>query len=402
MDLYAGFPYWLIKNPLYNEARQLTENIYTDVAIIGSGITGALVAHELCSHGISCAVIDKRAIGTGSSAASTAQLQYEIDVPLHKLLKKVSEYTAVTAYRCSLQSISDIEAVFQQTKIDAEFERKATLYLASDKKGYKEIREEYKIRKQYDLPVALLEAATLKTEYGIDKPAALWNNESAQMDAYKSAISLLQYHEKQHDLKLYPYTPVIRHQATSTGYDLYTEQGSIVTCKHLVIAAGYEAGTFLPKKVMDLLSTYALVSDPVAPSEIWKDACLIWETAQPYFYLRTTRDNRIILGGEDVDFKNESLRNALLERKTNKLLANYHALFPDKKIKVDMSWCGTFSATKDGLPYIGEYPGMPHMHFALGYGGNGITFSMIAAQIIRNKIKGIKDEREEVFGFSRQ
>ena len=67
-----------------------------------------------------------------------------------------------------------------------------------------------------------------------------------------------------------------------------------------------------------------------------------------------------------------------------------------------MAWCGTFSSTKDGLPYIGEYPGLKNMFFALGYGGNGITFSMIAAQIIRNKIKGVKDERENVFSFERK
>lgn len=402
MDLYAGFPYWLIKNPLYNDNSSLSENTYTDVAIIGSGITGALVAHELCSHGIDCAVFDKRPISTGSSAASTAQLQYEIDVPLYKLLKKVKEQTAVMAYQQSLQSITDIEEVFRKTKIDAEFERKPTLYLASDKSGYKELQEEYKARKKYGLPVSFLEQDILQKEYDIDKPGALTNNESAQMDAYKSAIALLRYHEKHNALKIYPYTPIIEHKATKTGYDLYTEQGNIITCKHLIIAAGYEAGNFLPKKVMDLLSTYALISEPVAPSEIWKDACLIWETAQPYFYLRTTRDNRIILGGEDIKFKNESIRNALLEHKTNKLLSSFESLFPNKKIKVDMSWCGTFSATKDGLPYIGEYPGMKNMHFALGYGGNGITFSMIAAQMIRNNIKGIKDEREAVFGFSRK
>jgi glycine/D-amino acid oxidase-like deaminating enzyme len=402
MDLYAGFPYWLIKNPLYNDMLALKQNIYADVAIIGSGITGALVAHELCSHGIDCVVIDKRPLCTGSSAASTAQLQYEIDVPLHKLLKKVSEFTAVSAYRCSLQSIGDIQEVFQQTKIDAEFEHKPTLYLASDKRGYKELEQEYKVRGQYDLPVSFLEQEQLQAEYNINRPGALYNDKSAQMDAYKSAAALLQYHAKHNGLRLFPYTPVIKHQATQTGYDLYTEQGNIITCKHLVIAAGYEAGNYLPKKVMDLLSTYALVTEPVAPTQIWKDACLIWETAQPYFYLRTTRDNRIILGGEDINFKNERLRNALLERKTNKLLDNFERLFPDKNIKVDMSWCGTFSATKDGLPYIGEYPGMKNMHFALGYGGNGITFSMIAAQIIRNKIKGVKDYREEVFGFNRK
>lgn len=402
MDLYAGFPFWLVKNPLYNYVNEVTENFHTDVAIIGSGITGALVAHELCSHGIECSVFDKRAISTGSSAASTAQLQYEIDVPLHKLLEKVSEKTAVVAYRSSLQSISDLEAVFRKTKIDAEFERRSSLYLASDKKGCKEIAREFKVRKKYGLPVEMLEQDELIDRYNIHRLGALRNEEAAQMDAYRSAIHLLNYHQRKNDLQLHPYTNIINYEEIPSGYNLYTENGQTISCKYLVIAAGYEAGKFLPKKIMKLESTFALVSEPMRPEQLWHEECMIWETARPYFYLRTTKDHRIMMGGEDIMFKNENLRDALLPRKTALLLDRFKEMFPGIEIKNEMAWCGTFSSTKDGLPYIGEYPGMKNMFFALGYGGNGITFSMIAAQIIRNKIKGVKDEREAVFGFDRK
>ncbi len=402
MDLYAGYPYWLIKNPLYNYVNEVKGNMYTDIAIIGSGITGALVAHELCSHGFSCSIFDKRPISTGSSAASTAQLQYEIDAPLCRLLEKVEEKTAVIAYRSSLQAITDIESVFRKTKNDAEFQRKSSLYLASDKKGCKEVRKEYLVRKKYGLPVELLGKEDLLDTYGIHRLAALKNDEAAQMDAYRSAILLLQYHQKKNDLQLFPYTNIVRHEATASGFQLQTDTGKIISCKYLIIAAGYEAGKFLPKKIMQLLSTYVMVTEPLQPRQLWPEECLIWETARPYLYLRTTPDHRIMIGGEDVNFKNEKLRDALLSRKVKKLREKFHELFPLIPIKCDMAWCGTFSATKDGLPYIGEYPGMKNMFFALGYGGNGITFSMIAAQIIRNKLNGIKDERETVFGFGRR
>lgn len=402
MDLYSGVPYWLIKNPLFNYVNELRENINIDVAIIGSGITGSLVAHELSNHGIACSLFDKRAIGTGSSAASTAQLQYELDIPLHKLLDKVSEKTAVVAYRSSLQSINDIEAVFRKTKIDAEFERKPCLYLASDKKGYKEIARECKTRKKYGLPVTMLEREDLLDNYKVHRLGALRNEEAAQMDAYRSSINLLHYHHKKNDLKLYPYTNIVRHEPLKKGYKLYTENGQVITCKCLVIAAGYEAGKFLPKKIMNLDSTYALVTEPLRKEQLWPEECLIWETARPYFYLRTTSDHRIMMGGEDISNKNEMIRDALLAKKTAILLKKFNELFPGIPIKNEMAWCGTFSATKDGLPYIGCYPGYKNMYFALGYGGNGITFSMIAAQMIRNKMKGIKDEREHVFGFDRK
>src|SRR5690606_24637628 len=105
MDLHSGLPYWIVKNELFNYYHPLKTNLKTEVAIIGSGITGSLVAHELCNAGIECAVFDKRTIATGSTAASTAQLQYEIDVPLSEMVKKVGEDFAVKAYHLSLQSI---------------------------------------------------------------------------------------------------------------------------------------------------------------------------------------------------------------------------------------------------------------------------------------------------------
>jgi len=134
---------------------------------------------------------------------------------------------------------------------------------------------------------------------------------------------------------------------------------------------------------------------------IWPENSLIWETHEPYLYIRTSNKNRIIVGGEDIEFKNPRLRDALLRKKTHTLETKIKKLFPEIPFVTDMAWCGTFSSTDDGLPFIGNWPGNDRMFYALGYGGNGITFSMIAAQIIKNKLKGIKDDREEVFSFER-
>ena len=58
-------------------------------------------------------------------------------------------------------------------------------------------------------------------------------------------------------------------------------------------------------------------------------------------------------------------------------------------------------STKDGLPYIGSLPGQRHTYFALGFGGNGITFSVIAGQIIAGLAGGKKDGIAGIFSFAR-
>ena len=93
----------------------------------------------------------------------------------------------------------------------------------------------------------------------------------------------------------------------------------------------------------------------------------------------------------DLQLKNKK---AALEKSFNKL-------FPHIAFKTDFSWAGTFAATKDGLPYIGEHESMPGIYFALGFGGNGITFSVIAARLLREVIEGKKNADLDIFSFSR-
>ncbi len=401
MDLHSGLAYWIVKNKLYDYFQPLKTDLAIDVAVIGSGITGSLVAHELCAAGIACAVFDKRTIATGSTAASTSQLQYEIDVPLAEMIGKVGESRAVKAYEASLQSISDIEAVFKDTGIWPDFKRVSSVYLASDKRGLRLLEREYDERRKHGLPVDFLDADELFQMHHIEGFGALKNNEAAQMDCYAAATGLLDHHIKKQALSLFSHTDIVDYRERRGGYDLLTGDGVKIRCKYVVIAAGFEAGKFLPKQVMSLNSTYALISQPVEESQLWPECSLIWETAQPYFYMRTTSDNRMMIGGEDIPFRSPERRDRLLRWKTKRLERQFREIYPEIPFAVDMAWCGTFSSTADGLPYIGQWPGRKRMFFALGYGGNGITFSMIGAQMIKNKLKGIKDDREKVFGFER-
>ncbi|GGH05332.1 oxidoreductase [Parapedobacter pyrenivorans] len=402
MDLHSGLAYWIVKNKLYDYFNPLRDDYAVDVAIIGSGITGALVAHELCAAGIPCAVFDKRTIATGSTAASTSQLQYEIDVPLCEMIDDVGERIAVAAYHASLQSISDMEKVFDATRVRPDFKRVPSIFLASNRRGLRLLEREYEIRKKHRLPVDFLNNDALFATHRINGYGALKNNEAAQMDCYKAATGLLKHHLANGGLSLFSHTDVMDYQQTRGGYELLTDAGRRVRCKYMVIAAGFEAGKFLPEQVMDLTSTYALISQPVDPAQLWPERSLIWETAKPYFYMRTTPDNRMMIGGEDVPFRNPERRDRLLRWKIKRLEKQFNAIYPKIQFTTDMAWCGTFSSTKDGLPFIGHWPGRKRMFFALGYGGNGITFSMIAAQVIRNKLMGVKDEREQVFGFERR
>jgi ribulose 1,5-bisphosphate synthetase/thiazole synthase len=109
MNLYDQQPYWLMKNGVVAQYPSLDSNLNIDVAVIGAGISAALSAWHLRNEGLSIAVFDRRHTGLGSTAASTAFLQYEIDTPLTELIKYVGEQNAVSSYRLCRKAIYDID-----------------------------------------------------------------------------------------------------------------------------------------------------------------------------------------------------------------------------------------------------------------------------------------------------
>ena len=170
----------------------------------------------------------------------------------------------------------------------------------------------------------------------------------------------------------------------------------------MVYATGYEVVDFISKPIVKLTSTYAIASETFnSPVKFGKTDAVIWNTAKPYLYWRATNDNRIVIGGRDEEFFSHIKRDKLIPQKTKQLQKDFKKMFPSIPFKTEFSWAGTFGSTKDGLPYIGTYKKLPNSFFALGFGGNGITFSQVAGEIIASLIKGKKNKDADIFSFER-
>ncbi len=403
MDLHSGLPYWLAINGLLGDFPALNESLPDEeIVIIGAGISGAFAAHELCRAGYRCTMLDRRLLSSGSTWASTAQLNFEPDTGMEELADRYGEAAAVRIYQSSIEAVTKVGEVLKDAGVDAGYETRDSLYVASGGKGAKQNEVEYRLRRRHSFPGELLGERELAGTYGIARRNAIVHSHAAQFDAYRAAAGLILHHAASGALKVYTRTVVTGMSCGRHRVALNTADGFRINARHVVCAPGYESESFLPKKVMKATSTYALVTGPVGPERLWKGGALIWETARPYFYMRTTGDGRLMLGGGDEPFRNARRRDALLDQKEAELMAYCADLLPNLAgLKTDFGWCGTFGETKDGLPYIGEYPGMKGVSFALGYGGNGTTFSMIAAEMIRNRLQGRKDDREGLFGFRR-
>lgn len=399
MNLKSGYPFWLVKDGLPYNFPKLEKNLETDIVILGGGISGALVRYYLINAGFETVTLDARTIGLGSTCASTALLQYEIDTPLHELREMVGKEYADRAFHLCNDAITQLGKISRDLKCSG-FEFKDSLYFAAYKKDVKFLEREFKARQEAGFNVEFLDSERIKKEYGFDSPAAILSHHGAQLDAYLFTHGLLQ-HKKDKPAEIYDRSPVVKIKHHKNGVELETENGSKVKCRKLIYATGYEVVNFIEEPIVDLLSTYAIVSEQYNHPKFWKKGALLWNTADPYLYLRTTPDGRILVGGRDEEFTSKQKREKLLPKKAKQLTSDIQKMFPDLEFKQEFSWVGTFGSTKDGLPYIGEYPKLPNSYFALGFGGNGITFSLVAAKIITDLLLGKQNKDVDIFRFGR-
>ena len=400
MKLSSGYPYSLIKNGLPFSYPKLEKDIRTDVLILGGGISGALTAHYLIREGIDCILIDARSIGLGSTCASTALLQYEIDVALHELIKMIGEKAAVRSYKLCESAVIKLELLAEKIGID-EFVKNDSLYFAAYKKDVEFLKGEYAVREKHGFKVKYLDKERLHNEFGFDSPAGILSATAATIDSYMFTHRLLQYNSNR-GLKVYDRTPAISIKHDRNGIKVKTQDKFIIKAKKIVYATGYEVVEHISKPIVTLTSTYAIASESFNTQQHFgKRDTIMWNTAKPYLYLRTTTDNRIIIGGRDEEFFSHTKRDELLPSKTKQLQKDFQKIFPSIPFKPEFSWAGVFGSTNDGLPYIGAYKKMRNSYFSLGFGGNGITFSQVAGEIIADLIKGRKNKDAVLFSFDR-
>jgi glycine/D-amino acid oxidase-like deaminating enzyme len=401
MDLKSGYPWWTVRDALPGAFPPLEADLRCDVAVIGAGITGALVASEFAAHGHDVAVLDRREAGWGSTAASTALLQYEIDAPMRELAKRYGEEAAVLAYRACLDAIGGLRDALRGVR-GAEFAGADSLYYASRERHLGALRAEFELRARHGFPVRWLDATAVRERHGFDAPGAILSTVAARMDPYRAAWGLLQRLRRAGGRVHDPATEAAI-QPRARDVLLATREGPRVLARHVVVAAGYEGQAWLPRAVARDRCSYALVTDPIPAAALGTLArTLLWETARPYLYLRATADRRLVIGGEDDAVDVPARRDRRVGKKAERLLGKVQALFPMLPLRPAFAWAGTFAETADALPFFGPHPRYgPRVLFAMAYGGNGITYAMAGAGLLRALAERRGHPLAALFGFAR-
>ena len=141
----------------------LAGNIKVDVAVVGAGVSGALVADALLRAGKSVAVLDRRGPVKGSTPASTALLQFEIDQPLIHLARKIGRERAIRAYWRSAAAVDVLRGRIADLGLRCSFRERQTVYLPGNVLNVADLKREAAARAEVGLRSRFIAADELRT-----------------------------------------------------------------------------------------------------------------------------------------------------------------------------------------------------------------------------------------------
>ena len=369
-----------------------------DALIVGGGITGALIAERLTRQNLNVVIIDRELPGRGSTAASTSMLLWEIDRSLAQLTEIYGFERASRAYLASLHAVAGLKSLVLQLGVACEMRDKDSLYLAADDTN-KELLDEHQLRQRAGLPGDFLDHRTLLDIYGIARAGAIVSPGAADADPMQLARGLLRVAVAR-GARVFN-AEAVEFDAAARSVGVQLTNGRQIEARSVILATGYVMPAIIHSTVQTISSSWAIATRP-QPQKVWKDGALIWENSKDYLYARTTSAGRIIIGGEDSDEIIEpDARDRLIPEKSRVLARKLAALWPVADVEIEFRWSGTFDTTRDGLPLIGPVPNAKGIYAAYGYGGNGITFSFLAAELIGVLIAGSSSQLLTDFALDR-
>lgn len=405
MRLRYGSSYWLEQSASRSVAAYPPHRSELDVevAIVGGGFTGCATAYIMARAGVTVALVEQARLGRGSAAASTALLMQEPDRYFTELADLADTATAETIWRRSRQAVRDLIVTLRSMRCGLHV--CPSVHLARNATGARELRRDHRARRRAGLGGRLLDASALKRRTGIEGTAGILTTGNATVDPYRATLALARGAVRA-GARVFEKTEALRVRGSSNGVVITTPYGTVHS-KWAVVATGFATPAFKPLRAsFAMATTYVIATTPVAARDrvdMGGDRIMFWNAERPYHYFRWTDDGRILFGGEDraVPRTSRARRRALVDAAAT-LQRKLQMLYPQMgSISVARAWEGLFATTPDGLPYIGTHPDYPRQLFALGYGGNGMTFAFLAARVLLRQYLGRPQPADTLFGFER-
>ena len=373
-------------------------DIDADVVIVGSGFTGLATALFLArEHGIRATVLEANRAVWGCTSRNGGQGQ-NASGRLYR-----SQWIARYGKATALKLDAEIRAGYETFKSlvaqfpECEPQPGGHLYIAHRQKKMAFLREEAKVmREVFGYDTHILSADEVHRRYVRDAETfgALHEPDGIGVHPLKLAFGYLRA-ARALGVRVHPASPVIGFETRAGVHHLRTPGGTVRARAVGFATGGYTSNGLHPSldsKIMPILSN-SLVTRVLTKDELeatnFLTTQVITDTRTLRFYYRKLPDNRVQIGSRS----SITGADATNPRHMRVLVNGLHRKFPAlKDIRIDHSWWGWVDVSHDMMPRIAQPDPSQSVFYALGYGGNGVSFSAHAGRRMAQRIAGRRDD----------
>ena len=381
-------PYWWRAAPHVREPAGAPP-LSTDVAIVGSGITGLVAALHLARGGRQVTVFEAQEPGYGASTRSAGYVGRTLKHGFGELMESHGLPFATHIYGELMDAFLAVKETVERENIACHYRQQGRLLLATSSAMYEAMAREFSLREKHlHEPFALVGRAEQSNEIGteryfggvrIDDHAGLHPGLYHQglLDAARAAGVTVAAH-----------TPVLRIARDGAGFIVHTPRVQVAARDLIVATNGYSGDAFpwLKRRLMPF-DAYQTVSEPMSAERVRQllpgDRTFIdWNFNVDWVRRSPGDPTRIIFGGL-TGGRNQDLR-IMAERLHTRLVR----IFPDlSDLRFDHVWTGRCAGSLDLFPHIGCHEGI---HYAVGYCFAGVPMGTLFGQKLASRLLGRK------------
>ncbi|MDI3382112.1 NAD(P)/FAD-dependent oxidoreductase [Xenophilus aerolatus] len=389
-----------------DDDRPVTQDTDADVVIIGSGFTGLATALFLArEHGIKATVLEANRVAWGCTSRNGGQGQnasgrlYRSQWIERWGLDVAKKLDAEIRY--GFQTFTDLVA-----QVDCDAQHGGHLFVAHREKKMAFLRHETEVmRKHFGYDARMLGAEEVRRDWLDDRDAvgAQYESEGISVHPLKLAYGYLKM-ARELGVRVHPGSPVIDWETKNGVHHLRTPGGT-VRARAVGIATGaYTAPGLhrsLTNRYFPVLSN-CLVTRPLTDEELkatnFKTRIAITDTRTLRYYYRLLPGNRLQIGSRSSITGADAHREQHYRLLTDGIARKFPAL---AGIQVDHSWWGWVDVSHDMMPRVAQPDATQQVFYALGYGGNGVSFSAHAGRRMAQRIAGARDATAELLPIYR-
>jgi glycine/D-amino acid oxidase-like deaminating enzyme len=379
----------------------VTGDTDADVVVIGSGSTGISTALYLAqAHGIKALVLEANQTAWGCSSRSGGQGQNASG----RLTR--SQWIERWGLDVAKALDTEIRTGFENfkhltTQIDCDAFDGGHLYLAHRPEKLAYLRNEARVRREtFGYDTRLLSAEEVRRDYcdERDTTGAMLEAEGVGIHPLKFTFGLIAK-ARALGVKVHPASPVQGWQTIGGVHHLRTPGGTVRAKRVAVCTGGYTGQALNPlltDKLMPILSN-SVVTRPLTEAELkatnFRSRTFLTDTRTLRFYYRLLPDNRLQLGSRSAVAGADAEDPVHLKLLTDAIARKFPPL---AGIAIDYSWWGWVDVSHDMMPRITRPDPAQTVWYALGYGGNGVSFSTWAGKRLAERVAG-QDAGHDVF-----